>query len=71
MKKDCTHIIIYRKIFGIWFKYDTVYRPFIQDSMEFFRNTRDSYSLVLGKENIRLCVKWEQEYYDGIGKRIT
>jgi len=71
MEKKYDYLIIYRLLFGfIRLKIDIAVPPIAEDKMDFFRKYRDVYGSRYGKDNIIIEMVWENELYNGHGKRF-
>jgi len=62
-------IMISRKILGFWLEFPMVDRM-DNDPEEFFNQTRDHYSRQWGAKNVRLRLYWQDDLYNGEGKRL-
>jgi len=63
------HIMISRRIMGIWLEYAMIDR-YDEEPIDLFRKTRDHYSRLWGPKNVRLRLCWDSEMYNGKGERL-
>ncbi|MDY0270451.1 hypothetical protein [Trichloromonas sp.] len=71
MEKKFDYLIIYRLLFGLFrIKIHTAIPSISEDKMDFFRKYRDVYGDKYGKDNVIIEMVWENESFNGSGKRI-